>query len=767
MRDHYKNLLSSGNWLIVKKGWHRGEQGVNESICALGNGYLGSRGILEEIPYDAQPGTFIAGLFGHTGSNVPELINVPNPIHFRIRSDGEKLGLIAMEYSRHERTLDLQKGVLFRKTRFLNSRKERFDYQSMRFFSMDDPHIGVMQVRFTPLDKDTDIIVESLTDTSITNKDVLNEGRKRHFEVSQYSNTKGINYVSVRTFTQKREVGYASTLEIKKGGNVVRTSDRVCYIAVKKGQTVQFTKTFAIYNSNDCSPRGCVKRRCVNRLRSAVEVGHKGLLQKHTAAWRKRWDTADILIEGNEKVQTAIRFSIYHLLICGNETGSKFSIGARTLSGEGYRGHVFWDTEIFIFPFFVYTAPHIACNLLAYRYNTLNEARKNAKKSGYKGALFAWESADTGKETTPSRHRDLDGRVINIYTGEMEHHIAADVPYAVNKYHAVTGDDDFMMKMGLEIFFECARFWASRVTYVKSNDTYSIKHVIGPDEFHVDVDDDAFTNVMARWVLVRAVQLYREHETKPSPRFRKMAVRIGLKEGEVRNWARISNRIKVKTGDGDIIEQFKGFFKRKYVRVAGLDNNFMPVVPPGVEFKTIGNTQLVKQPDVVSIFHLFPGMYTKEKMRKNFHYYDMRTLHKSSLSPSITAAIGWYLGEKEIAYKYFLISLFGDLENIYGNTAEGVHAAALGGNWQVVVHGFAGIRIEGGRLVLAPDLPYNMKSISFLIYYKGCPIRITIKKRLLEVKVSSREHKRLNVTVFERQHSLVNGKKYLFKIPKR
>jgi trehalose/maltose hydrolase-like predicted phosphorylase len=338
---------------------------------------------------------------------------------------------------------------------------------------MHNPHIGVMQIYITPLDNAMDIVVESTIDTAVTNKGVLTEGKKRHFELLRFANFKNINYIAVETYEGKIHIGYASYLKITRNKKSFSTHKKILHFKINKGETLCFTKKFSIYTSRDVKAEN-LQQECIESLRDAIELGFGNLLRQHIRAWQKKWMAADITIRPNTDLQRAIRFNIYHMLICGNEYDAKVSIPARTLSGEGYRGHIFWDTEIFVFPFFVYTNPIVARNMLYYRYYTLDAARKNALKRGLKGALFSWESADTGEEATPTWHKDLDGRIVRIHTGEMECHITGDIAYATYQYYLATADEDFMRRAGWELIFVTARFWASRVEYNRIRKNYHI-----------------------------------------------------------------------------------------------------------------------------------------------------------------------------------------------------------------------------------------------------------------------------------------------------
>ena len=762
MKDFFKPFLSENTWVIKGKNWEPRLQAIRESLFTLGNGYLGSRGVLEEIPYDANRGTYIAGVYDKAGAQVTELVNLPNPIDFKIIVQGEKIDVVAMDVLRHERILDMKKGLLKRRTLFSNTKKYKFDYQSLRFFSKDDPHLGVIRIYFTPLSRQADIFIKSSVDTSVTNQGILSEGRKEHCEIIKLTNFRDINYLSVETFESKISIAYASYLKVTKGSKSFSTTEKSFFLKLKKRETVCFTKFFSIYTSRDTKN---VEKKTVKSLRRNISLGFNGLLNKHVKAWAKNWNFANISIKPDSDLQKAIRMNIYHMLICGNELDDRVSIGARTLSGEGYRGHIFWDTEIFILPFFIYTNPVVAKNMLMYRYHTLNDARVNARKEGYKGALFAWESADTGFEVSPKWHRDLDGRVIKIHTGEMEDHIVGDIAYAVYQYYLATHDQDFMIKAGLELLFETARFWASRGKFNKNRTVYHLPHVIGPDEFHIDVTDNAYTNALAKFNLSKATQLYWYNKRNPRQSFRKLIKRINLIDKEVKRWGKIASKIVILiNGKNNIIEAFDGYFKKRYIPIKELDHNFMPVLPKDIPLKNIGQTQFVKQADVVMLLHLFSEDYPFEQKRENFLYYDKRTLHKSSLSPSIYAIVGWNTDNFQKAFRYFRYTLYADLRNYHGNTQGGIHAASLGGTWQVIMNGFGGIRINEDIITFNPYLPPTLKSLKFQIRYRKGSFSVSLRRKTFEILPCFKKGETIKVKIYDKIYILSDKKKYVFPV---
>ncbi len=745
MGDEFEKYLSSSDWHIVEYGWDPERQSVHETLFTLANGYVGSRGVLEEIPVDARPGTFFAGLFDSTGAQVPELINAPNPISIQISVGGEKLDVSAMDVLDHKRILDMRHGLLFRDTLYRTTiGKKKVRYRSLRFFSMANPHVAVMQVSLTPVSGQLSFTVRSAVDTSVTNAGLVTEGDKRHFHIYEHSYHGDANYICTKTLESETLIAYASEAVIHVNGKKKRPRRRKFEVKLRPGQTAVITKYFAFFTSRECS-EGRIRSKTLFTLKRAVAAGFDKLCRRHISKWEKLWQKGEVHIEGDGKLQRALRFNIYHLLSVGNDnTPEDVSIGARSLSGEGYRGHVFWDTEIFMLPYYIYTAPQVAKKLLLYRWRRLDAARLNAALNGYEGAMFPWESADSGEDVTPTWHKDFDGRVIEIHTMQQEHHITADIAYAVWQYYSATGDERFMLDHGLEMLFETARFWASRVSFNRSKNVFEIKDVIGPDEFHEGVDNNAFTNAMARWNLLIAKHAYNVFKKKKVSSFGKLCKKLKLTGSETEKWGRIGSKIVIHYDKRNgIIEQFEGFFKKKKMALPHLDAHGLPVFPSSVPLDKIGRTQFIKQADVVMLMYLLPDTCERKCAIRNYQYYERRTLHKSSLSPAVHAAVAGRLGLRDDASRYLRIAALIDLEDIYGNTRDGIHAASIGGVWQAVVLGLCGIRQEDGVLCFDPYLPKNWKEISFKLSWRSMDLDISVDKSEVRLKLVGLRDKRI------------------------
>ena len=763
MKDFYSKYNTQYTWLLKEEGWVKSLQAVKESQFAIGNGFLGTRAVLEEIPYNAKPGTYITGLYDRIGSKVSDLVNLPNPFNFKIVVEGQKLGVTTMDVLEHKRTLNLRHGFLCRHSVFQDAKKRKYDYQSMRFVSMHDKNIGVMQVAFTALDNGAKISIETGLDTSVHNSGTVTEGRKKHFRVKELGQVNNTGYLAVETFAKLHTIIFRSGFYYETKGKRIVAKDNIFELKLRKNQTIVFTKIFSINASSTENGLDKLKKTSERKFNQLFPNKFKYLLKRHIEAWEKLWDTSEVSIWGDPEIEKDLRFNIYHMLICGSDDNGFSSVGARALTGEGYHGHIFWDAEIFVLPFYLYALPNVARNMLLYRYRRLDVSRAIAKRNGFKGAMFAWESAGIGEDETPAWAKDLDGKIIRIHTGKREHHITADIAYAVYHYYNATRDEAFMRDYGYEIMFETARFWASRVTYNKKKETYEIKNVIGPDEFHEDVNNNVYTNMMAKWNLLMAHKMFQKLKKLNTNVHKELIDKIGLSAKETRQWRKIAARMIMNKRKGQVIEQFDGYFKKKKIKITDWDENYMPIVTTKLTPRDYKKTQLVKQADVVMLLYILADFFHFKTKKENYKFYVDRTLHKSSLSLPVYALMALEVGDRNRAYRFFNTTLHTDIGNVHNNTDEGIHAACIGGTWQVLINGFAGVKIQKEALSINPKLPSGWRKILFSIHWRGSILKMEIKNSKVKLRVtSSGRKKKIKIRVFGVLHEITGSKTFEF-----
>ncbi|RZN36646.1 MAG: glycoside hydrolase family 65 protein [Methanosarcinales archaeon] len=743
-------MVSDDEWLIQERGFNPDRQAKYESVFSFGNGYMGSRAVLEELPAGSSQGTYVAGIFDKSEAETVEIVNLPDPVGLRLYADGEPIAIDQMDVTGYDRTLDIRCGTLARRTSYQSKKGGLYEYEywSLRAFSAADEHIMLMRVYFIAVDSDVDILVENSIDGSTLNIRKEMGTRIAHYSVVEADHADDVGCLVAKLNDSGRSVAYAANLSIGTGSNdnevvdgVVRTSEfadgkltESVRFKARKGTLYTFKKIVSIYTSRDVPPGDTrnIRDVAVDALKQSLKTGFDRMLTAHTDARDKMWSMSDIVIDGDPDATKALRFNLHHLMMAGSRSDDQVSIAPKALTSSWYNGHFFWDTELFVLPFFTFTYPAIARNLLMYRYHRLDEARKNARKQNLSGALFPWESAETGEEVTPKTWVNPEGTIIDVHTMEREHHITGDVAYAVYQYYRATADTEFLLDYGAEIILETARFWAGRVTYNNTSGKYDIKDVIGPNEYQECVDNNAYTNYLARWNLRCGIMLYTEILKRYPDKRTILCEKIGLKQLEIDEWRKIADNIEFTVLDNGMIEEFSGYFEKLNVTIEKWNERGMPIFPDAVPLERAHESQLVKQADVVLLLHLFNEDFTHNVKTVNLDYYDHRTTHESSLSPSIYTILCTEAGEVDRAYKYLKHSLYGDLSDNYGNVKHGIHAASLGGVWQAVVFGFAGVRMKSGNgktseiLAVNPRLPENWTHLQFNLCWQGFKLELDI-----------------------------------------
>ncbi|HOQ39287.1 MAG TPA: glycosyl hydrolase family 65 protein [Fervidobacterium sp.] len=723
-------------WVIERNLYDQNENDVYETLFTLANGYVSFRGV-EEFSNRKIPGTYLAGVFDKSEAQVTELVNLPDPLGIRIYVDNEPLLLELSELLYYDRKLNMKSGVLESTYIFETSSGKKIDISSKRFVSRKNRNRFAIKYTIKPLNFSGSILIENYIDNRTYNGMLDPTNKIQHYQVLTSGEEMPGILSLVRTFDRGHVIAFRTALKgmNEDGENILKLRKfrmigqnpcELFMIFVDESREYTLEKFGTVYSSREsCDP---LKEASLELARFYVE-GLESELNKHTEIMNEFWNRSDIQIKDDETAQKGIRFNIFHLYQCVDDDPT-VSIGARGLHGEGYKGHVFWDTEIFMFPFFLHTLPEYAKNLLLYRYNTLKGARKNAELNGYEGAQYPWESADDGLEVTPKWGQDYLGNPVRIWTGDEEFHINSDIAVALIHYFMVTGDEQFMKDYGVEILLETGRFWASRVEYNEKFDRYEINRVIGPDEFHEHVNNNVYTNYLAKWNLTKAREFYYWLEEKDAAKFEILKSQFGFTKREVENWQMIAEKIYIPRNDSEkLIEQFEGYFNLKEYEITEWDENGLPKWPKGLDLTKLGETKLIKQPDVVMLMLVLPEDFSQEEMRINYKYYEKRTMHKSSLSPSMYSIMGLKVGDTHNAYKYFMKTLLVDLEDNQGNTNNGFHAASAGGAWQCVVNGFGGMTLESdGILSFSPWLPKNWEALSFNLSYKGSMINVRITK---------------------------------------
>ncbi|WGS65079.1 glycoside hydrolase family 65 protein [Marinitoga aeolica] len=722
-------ILSDEKWLIKQEKFE--VSSIQETIFTLSNGYLGVRGTFEDLFHNETPGTYVAGIFDKSEAQVKELVNLPYFWGLKIYLKYEYLNPFECEILDYKRILDMKQGLLYKKMRLRDKKNRITKIEGYRFLSHDNRNLALMKYKITPENYKDRMTLEYFIDGKTANSVSHPKERVKHYFLTNHIVSDDYLYLEACTRDINHKVGILSSVEIENYHSKI-TRNYIDFIAqsIDIDPVPQNEYTINIYTSILDSRRyDNLYENNIKEIKKARNIGIEKLLENHNKKLKKLWDVADIKIFGDEKADKSLRFNIFSLLSLANPDDEIVSIGAKGLHGEGYKGHVFWDTEIFMLPFYIYEYPEAARSFLMYRYYTLDKARENARKNGYKGAQYPWESADTGEEETPKWGEDYYGNKVRIWTGDIEYHITADIAFAIREYLRATEDWEFFLNYGAEMFFETARFWASRAKYNSKKDRYEINEVIGPDEFHEHVNNNFYTNYLAKWNIDKAFYYLNILRNKYPYNYEKILKKIKLNEEELERWKDVSNKIYIPWNKkSHLIEQFEGYFKLEDRIITKYNEKDMPEWPENVDLTKLNKYQLIKQADVLMLMHLLSEEFDYETKKINFEYYEKRTMHKSSLSPSMYAIMGLAVGDHSKAYEYFMKTALVDLEDNQGNTALGLHAASAGGTWQAAVYGFGGMYIDDNEKInFKPWLPSHWKSMEFNVYYK---------KQLLNIKIT-------------------------------
>jgi trehalose/maltose hydrolase-like predicted phosphorylase len=706
----------SNLWLVSDSFFDPGHQHHRETIFTIGNGYLSTRGAFEEGYPDDRRATFVHGVFDDAPVVFTELANAPDWLPVHVYLNGQRFSLATGVVEHFERHLDLHSGVLSRTVRWRSPLGDVATLIFERFASLADEHLLCIRCQVTPEFDGTVEVRAGL------NGNTDNEGIA-HWSWIEQGERNGVYYLRNRTRSTDIELALAMRLHSPTAplqtdywdAQNVPTA-RMSFLA-KRGACITVEKCVGIATSRDV----------LTPVDTAVEHALAAeswdfALEAHQQAWDQEWERCDVEIEGDEEAQIAIRFNLFQLLIVAPRHDNRVNIGAKTLSGFGYRGHSFWDTEIFMLPLFIYTSPEIARNLLDYRYERLPGARQKAEANGVQGAQFPWESADTGEEVTPTwvPHYADRTKLIRIWTGDIEIHISADVAYAAYLYWQVTEDDQWFVDKGAELILDTAKFWASRAEWDEEAERYEFNDVIGPDEYHDHVDNNFYTNRMAKWNLQTALDVLDWLKEHAPARADELSQLLELTTELLEKWKNVLSRIYLPVRSDGLIEQFEGYFQRRDVDLASLEpREISAQMLFGIE--GCNKTQILKQPDVLMLQYLLRDEFTDKQIRMNYDYYTARTDHTfgSSLGPSIQAIMACEVGKPDDAYEHFIRAVRADLRDVRGNASDGIHGASAGGTWQAVVKGFGGLRVNPEGWSTQPRLPKHWKRLSFRFMHRG------------------------------------------------
>ncbi|MDR0297726.1 MAG: glycoside hydrolase family 65 protein [Streptococcaceae bacterium] len=737
--------MTYGDWTLAQRGFDQRFLGKTEAIMTQGNGYLGIRAAEDERYTGEIRDTFVAGTFNAFDENeVTELPNMPDFLGLDFALNGERFTLAKGDVSDYIKELNLQNGVLTRSFTW-TYKAIKLGVVFRRFVAKNDRHFLASQVNLTNL------AAEPLHVSAKTgiNGQTTNSG-SQHFT----DGVKGLvenKYLQMAPQTTHSKIDVVLTLETTvANANILKARAEMDRRAIfmnhdfdiPAGESVALERRATIYTSidNDIANRSLtnLQKIAIDALKSKEAASFDDLIQESQEAWDAVWNVHPITITSqNAEDQLAIRFATYHLHTMTPSHDNRMNIGAKGLSGEGYKGHTFWDTEIFMLPYFIFTHPEIAKSLVTYRYLGLDGAHKKAASNHYQGAQYPWEAAwPTEGEVTPvwGAVDIVTGQSMKIWSGFIEQHITSDVAFGIKQYIDVTGDSEFAREKGYEILLDTAKFWLSRLEYNSELGLYEINDVIGADEYKEHINNNAYTNYTASWNIDYAIYLIKNLMNTRSETYYALDAKFNLKvllEELEEKLPRIF--LPQPTIDG-VIPQDDSYLSKKIIDISkyktadGVDGLFHDY-----NLEQVNAMQITKQADVLLLLLLFEGLFDKELKLKNFEYYEPKTTHDSSLSLSTHAILSADLGKMDQAYDFFTRAKSIDMGAYMKSSDAGIHAASLGGIWQMTVLGFGGVRMIDGKLRIEPHLPEAWERLEFGFTYQGEDISVTVSHDFVSV----------------------------------
>ncbi|MEE3066849.1 MAG: trehalose-phosphatase [Actinomycetota bacterium] len=775
-----KHQKSSKAWDFTYDGYDPQSEKLRESLCTVGNGYFATRGAAPESKADQvhYPGTYAAGVYNRLVDDVSgaeidneSLVNLPNWHALTFRVDGGSwFDIDRVKVLSYRQTLDLRGAILTREVRFCDDAGRTSSLTQQRFAAMHMPHVGALQTTIVAEDWSGTIEIRSTLDGDVTNSLVerYRDLANRHLGLVEKREISGNSVLlSVQTTQSRIPIAMAARSVVWRDGTPVPATYRLVdqgaeighdiAVELSLGETVMVEKTVTLFTGRDAatSEPAVDAERWLSRLGRFAE-----LRDGHLNAWIHLWERLSIEFEDFTDESRILRLHLLHLLqtVSPNSCDLDVGIPARGLHGEAYRGHIFWD-ELFIFPVLNLRLPLITRSLLGYRYRRLPEARQAARAAGYSGAMFPWQSGSDGREESQRLHLNPRSGRWNPDGSARAHHIGIAVAYSAWKFYQVTADLAYLIDYGAELLAEIARFWVSRADYDEERDRYSIRGVIGPDEFHSGypdapydgIDNNAYTNVMAVWVIMRALDALK---LLPLPNRLDLLETIGLKNAELARWDEVSRKMFVPFHDG-IISQFEGYgeldeldwdgYRRRYGNIQRLDRILE------AENDDVNRYKASKQADVLMLLYLMSATelcelldrlgyhFIPDKVPEMVDYYLARTSHGSTLSGVVHT---WVLARanRSHAMEFFRQALKSDVSDIQGGTtSEGIHLAAMAGSVDLLQRCFTGMETRSDRIILSPYWPEELGVLAFPIRYRGLHLHLRVSGKGVIISVDPRD----------------------------
>ena len=798
-------------WSLVYEEFDPSREGIREALCALGNGYFATRGAAVWACADDThyPGTYLAGGYNRMRTDIAgrvveneDLVNFPNwlALGFRI-GDGDWFDARTVKLLSYRQELDLRRGMLFRAINFEDGQGRRSTLNERRLVSMSAMHLGALELELTPENWSAKVTVRSAIDGRVVNAGarLYRKFNNKHLEPlkGEIVGEEGVGLL-MRTCQSNLHVAQAARTQAFVDGQLRTGRRRVInqpgyigqelVVELGQGQTLVLEKLAALYTSRDraISESGLAARKAITRAGRFDAV-----MADHVLVWQQLWRRFDLHLQPagapfKLNVSMLLRLNMFHLLqaVSHNSIGLDIGVPARGWTGEAYQGHIFWD-ELFIFPTLNFRIPEITRSVLQYRYRRLGEARAAARSAGFQGAMFPWQSGSDGQEETQDLNLNPHSLRWVPDNSYLQRHVGSAIAWNAWQYFQVTQDVEFLQFVGAELILDIARFWSSIATFNDERRRYEIRGVMGPDEFHEGypnsstpgLNNNAYTNLMAVWVLWRALELL---DLLPDIRRAELMARLGLSAEETARWDDISRRMYLPFHDDGIISQFEGYeklmeldwkgYRTRYGNIQRLD------LILEAENDSANRYKVSKQADVLMLFYLFSSEelgalfarlgypFEYETIPRNVAYYDRRSSHGSTLSRVVHA---WVLArsDRPRAMRYFEEAMQSDLGDIQqGTAAEGVHLGAMAGTLDLLQRGPMGIEVTGNVLRLNPRLPQGAERLDMRIRYRGHSLDLRLMGNALTVHGHDRGAAPIHLGIRNEVYEFAGGSTRTFKL---
>ncbi len=748
-------------WALVESEFSAVDLGRTETLFSVGNGYVGLRGNYEEAREGVMQGTFVNGFhetwpirhaedafgFAHVGQTI---VNAPDAKVIRVYVDDVPFKISEAELLSYERRLDFATGVLSRELEWRTPSGRRVQITSRRFASFSDRHLAVVDYEVTVLDADASVVLSSQIINRQDHKDEYGIGGPTNGEeafdprkAESFSgrvlqprlkrNSGGRSLLGYRTSNSRMTIACAADHIIDTENEVTQSyvleddmAKQEYRIHARAGVPIRLTKLLSYHTSHEVPVRELADR-CDRTLDRVRERSLPRLFEEQREWLDDFWQRSDVEVFGRPSDQQAVRWNVFQLAQA-TARADGLGIPAKGVSGSGYGGHYFWDMEIYVLPFLSYTSPTSARNALRFRHSLLDAARARAGELSQRGALFAW--------------RTINGQESSAYyaAGTAQYHIDADIAFALGQYVNASGDEAFLDAEGIDILIETARMWADLGFWrYNGGEIFHIHGVTGPDEYTTVVNDNLYTNVMARWNLRAAVTAVNAVRERDPSAYRRVVTRLGLEDDEVAEWARAAEAMHIPYDESLGIHPQDAQFLEK--ELWDLPNTPPDKLPLMLHYHplVIYRFQVLKQADVVLALVLQGDQFTSREKLADFNYYDPLTTGDSTLSAVAQAIIAAEVGYSQLAVDYFLDAAYVDLADLHNNAVDGVHVASTGGIWATLVWGFGGVRDYNGIVSMDPRLPSGWEGIRYRLTIKGSRLRVELRRESVQLRVESGE----------------------------